>query len=206
MPRSDADQEQPGKEPCAHPGCTRTRVHGDCQRRTCRKHCLEAGGCSASGHAVPLGRAAAKTRSVPDPPRSSSHVSATQHSLPPTPSPVNPPLATITEERLPSDRPPSQARPASQALPLPPLPPPPPPPSSQPAAKKQRSQNAVAGPSQPRHVSHMKAIDLEALDKAIALETQNKAMEAEKKALQQQVENQVRVTVWKSVRSISAAT
>jgi hypothetical protein len=38
---------------CAKPGrisCKSMRLHPDCKRRMCRRHCLEAGGCQAKGH------------------------------------------------------------------------------------------------------------------------------------------------------------
>ena len=42
-----------GSTSCAKPGrnsCKSKRLHPDCKRRMCRRHCLEAGGCQAKGH------------------------------------------------------------------------------------------------------------------------------------------------------------
>ncbi|KAJ7190271.1 hypothetical protein GGX14DRAFT_408149 [Mycena pura] len=38
-PSSDSEDDNTIKSPCAHPPCTSTRVHRDCQTRQCRKHC-----------------------------------------------------------------------------------------------------------------------------------------------------------------------
>ena len=35
---------------CPVPGCNQSRIHPDCQRRVCRKHCVLAGGCSLKTH------------------------------------------------------------------------------------------------------------------------------------------------------------
>lgn len=37
---------------CAKTGCKTTRLHPDCLRHMCRRHCAEAGGCHAKGHSA----------------------------------------------------------------------------------------------------------------------------------------------------------
>jgi hypothetical protein len=40
---------------CAKSGCKSTRLHPDCLRHMCRRHCAEAGGCHAKGHSAMSG-------------------------------------------------------------------------------------------------------------------------------------------------------
>jgi hypothetical protein len=51
---------------CAKTGCKSMRLHPDCLRHMCRRHCAEAGGCHAKGHsAVGPASASGSRREIP---------------------------------------------------------------------------------------------------------------------------------------------
>jgi hypothetical protein len=63
--------------------CKSTRLHPECKRRMCRRHCLEAGGCRAKGHgvsAVPSSMDKGKQRAI-SPSDSSQHSRSSSPSL-----------------------------------------------------------------------------------------------------------------------------
>ena len=45
-----ASSSQLSRTTCLSPGCLMTRIHPECTRFMCRRHCLEAGGCLVKGH------------------------------------------------------------------------------------------------------------------------------------------------------------
>lgn len=63
----------------------------------------------------------------------------------------------------------------------------------------QRPATAEAGSSHARHKSHMKAIDIASYDRAQADVMREHEIQADRTAMKTQVDNQIKVTVWKTV-------